>query len=262
MFVFANDKERLWKHFQKDPVLFAYHIGDLDDFFFSQCQWAASYTTRRHPIVRDVVLIYHGGSTPTVLAFGTEPDYPQLLGEALDILPTRFYCHFQADCRATLESQHRLQPFGTHLKMKLSELKVSKHSAEGDVVILSPKDLSAVEAFYERAYPGSYFAPRMLETGWYRGISINGQIIAVAGVHVVSDTYKIAVLGNIATHPDFRGRGLAQQVTGQLVTELAAGGRVICLNVKADNAAAIRCYEALGFVKVHEYEEALCQRRG
>lgn len=261
MFVFANDKERLWKHFQKDPVLFAYHIGDLDDFFFPQCQWAASYTTRRHPIVRDVVLIYHGGSIPTVLAFGTEPDYPDLIGEMLDILPSRFYSHFQSNCRRVLESQYRLQPLGAHLKMKLTELKPAECAADIHVVTLSHDHLPSIERLYERAYPGNYFIPRMLETGWYRGIWSDSQLVAVAGVHVVSDEYKIAVLGNIATDPKYRGRGLARQVTGRLVEELAGQEKLICLNVKADNKAAIDCYEALGFVKIHEYEEALCERR-
>jgi ribosomal protein S18 acetylase RimI-like enzyme len=261
MFVFANDKERLWKHFQKDPVLFAYHIGDLDDLFFPQCQWATSYATRRHPIVRDVVLIYHGGSTPTVLAFGTEPDYAELVAETLDILPTRFYCHFQANCRAALESQYRLQPLGAHLKMKLAELNPVEPTIESQIVGLSQSDLPVLERLYEQAYPGNYFTPRMLETGWYRGVKIDKQLVAVAGVHVVSDQYKIAVLGNIATHPEYRGRGIARGLTGRLASELIAGGKLVGLNVKADNAAAIRCYESLGFVRVHEYAEALCERR-
>lgn len=258
MFVFANDKERLWKHFQKDPVLFAYHIGDLDNFFFPHCQWAASYDTRRHPIVRDVVLIYHGGSIPTVLAFGTEPDYPELLAETLDILPSRFYCHFQANCRSTLESHYRLQPLGTHLKMQLVEFKPPKYTV--DIGALAPADLTELEQLYARAYPENYSTPRMLETGWYKGIRTDNRLVAAAGVHVVSDEYKIAVVGNIATDPDYRGRHLARQVTGRLVQELTEGKRLVCLNVKVDNDAAIRSYQAIGFVNVHRYEEALCER--
>ena len=43
MLVFTTNKERLSEHFQKDPVLFAYHLGDLDDFYFKDCQWGATY---------------------------------------------------------------------------------------------------------------------------------------------------------------------------------------------------------------------------
>ncbi len=261
MFVFANDKERLYSHFQKDPVLFAYHIGDLDDFFFAQCQWAAGYTTRRHPIVQDVVLIYHGGKIPTVMAFGVERGYPDLLAETLDILPDRFFCHFQEECRPVIASQYDIEPLGTHLKMKLDRLKHTVQSSDPELITLTSTDLPELEMFYQSAYPGNYFMPRMLDTGWYRGIRYDGKIAAVAGVHVVSDPYKIAVLGNIATDPAHRGKHLATCVTGGLTDELNSQGKLVCLNVKGDNTQAIKCYGRLGFVKVHTYEEAICCRR-
>ena len=261
MFVFANDKERLYQHFQKDPVLFAYHIGDLDDFFFPHCQWAASYTTRRHPIVQDVVLIYHGGKIPTVMAFGVESGYADLLAETLDILPDQFFCHFQQDCQSVLAGQYDIEPLGTHMKMKCETVGRSAQSGDPDLFTVTSTDLPELEVFYQKAYPENYFMPRMLDTGWYRGIRINGKIAAVAGVHVVSDQYKIAVLGNIATDPAHRGRHLATRVTGGLTNELYRQGKLVCLNVKADNAVAIKCYERLGFATVHSYEEAICRRR-
>lgn len=261
MFVFANDKERLYQQFQKDPVLFAYHIGDLDDFFFAQCQWAACYTTRRHPIVQDVVLIYHGGKIPTVMAFGVERGYPDLLAETLDILPDQFFCHFQQDCRPVITSQYDIEPLGTHLKMKLDRLESAERSSDSELFTLTSSDLPELEIFYQKSYPENYFMPRMLDTGWYRGIRVDEKIAAVAGVHVVSDQYKIAVLGNIATDAAHRGKHLATRVTGGLTNELHRQGKLVCLNVKADNAVAIKCYERLGFVKVHTYEEAICRRR-
>jgi len=69
------------------------------------------------------------------------------------------------------------------------------------------------------------------------------------------------VLGNITTHPDFRNRGLGTAVTSRLLVELSHEGKLVCLNVKADNVAAVKCYERLGFVKVHEYHEGLFVRR-
>lgn len=257
MFTFANDKERLWKHFQKDPVLFAYHIGDLDDFFFPQCQWAASYTTRRHPIVQDVVLVYHGGETPTVLAFGVDSGYSQLVAETLDILPSRFFCHFQPECGEVFQSRYRGKPLGTHLKMRLDNVSGSDEQGDGNIVRLNRSDLESIEQLYARAYPGNYFTPRMLETGRYYGIKLDGRLVTVAGVHVVSDEYKIAVLGNIATDPEYRGRRLAYRVTHRLAGELRREGKLVCLNVKADNPAAIRCYERIGFIVTHRYEEAV-----
>jgi ribosomal protein S18 acetylase RimI-like enzyme len=257
MFVFAHDKERLWKHFQQDPVLFALHIGDLDDFFFDHCQWAASYSTRRHPIIEDVILIYSGGDNPVVAAFGVGDRFLDLLAETLDILPDRFFGHFQARCRDVFKSRYTESPLGTNFKMRLEKLATAPEIVGYTVVRLTESHLPQLSELYSRAYPENYFVPRMLQTGRYFGVVTGDRLVAVAGVHVVSDRYNIAVLGNITTDPDFRGRHFAGLVTHRLSAELQAEGKLVCLNVRADNLAAIRCYEQLGFVTTHQYEESL-----
>ena len=130
------------------------------------------------------------------------------------------------------------------------------------VVRFNRSHLAALTSFYVEAYPDSYFDERMLDTGKCFGYFQNDQIVAAAGVHVYSAEYDVAVFGNIATAPSRRGEGLGTLLTAHLVSELVEEGcGCICLNVKADNMAAIRCYEKLGFVVVHEYEEGLLVRR-
>ncbi|MBI5267458.1 MAG: GNAT family N-acetyltransferase [candidate division Zixibacteria bacterium] len=257
MFVFVVDKDRLWRHFQKDPALFAYHIGDLDDFFFGDCQWAASYTTKRHPIIEDVILIYNGLKVPTVLAFGVTERFPDLVKETLDILPDRFHCHFQSACGDVFRSRYREEPLGAHYKMRLEKLSPAPDGLhEARITSLDESHLPALTDLYARAYPNNYFMPRMLRTGRYRGLWQDGRLVASAGVHVVSDQYAIATLGNIATDPEYRGRGFGRQVTWALTRELHDEGKLVCLNVRADNAPAIRCYEQIGFAVAHTYQEA------
>ena len=100
----------------------------------------------------------------------------------------------------------------------------------------------------------------MLETGKYFGCFDDNEIVCASGVHVHSDLYKISVLGNIATRPDHRGKGLATAVTASLLSEVRAGGNIVSLNVKDDNFAAIKCYKRLGFELHCEYEESLFTR--
>jgi len=256
MFIFTHNKERLLEHFRQDPVLFAYHIGDLDDFFFDRCQWAATYykSTR----IDECLLVYNGPATPTVLAFGLSNRFPALLDEALELLPERFYCHFLEPYRAHLAERYTEQPLGTHIKMKLGEF-TPRHGDNDPHLIrsLTVNDLPELTTFYKAAYPESYFDARMLETGKCLGCFDDGRLLAAAGIHVFSEQYNVAVLGNIATLPEHRGNGLATQVTSHLVADLTADNRTIALNVKADNAPAIACYESLGFAKTHDYEESL-----
>jgi ADP-ribose pyrophosphatase YjhB (NUDIX family)/GNAT superfamily N-acetyltransferase len=126
------------------------------------------------------------------------------------------------------------------------------------VVALSPADLAEVEGFYRAAYPGTWFQPRMLETGRYVGIRRDGALVCVAGVHVWSPTWGVATLGNVATLPARRGAGLATAACARLcLTLLDDGIDVISLNVSADNVAAIRAYEKLGFAHAADYVEVL-----
>jgi ribosomal protein S18 acetylase RimI-like enzyme len=116
---------------------------------------------------------------------------------------------------------------------------------------------------YAAAYPGNFFVPRMLETGYYFGIRRGGMLASVAGVHVFSRPYKVAALGNITTRPDFRGQGLATAATVRLCQELrGAGIEHIGLNVKADNQAALECYKRIGFKQIADYGEYTMNAKG
>jgi hypothetical protein len=75
-----------------------------------------------------------------------------------------------------------------------------------EAVALSAADTEELLALYAASYPGNWFVPRMLETGFYFGIRRGRALVSVAGVHVFSPQYKVAALGNITTRPDARGQ--------------------------------------------------------
>lgn len=257
MFTFALDKKRLLAHFQKDPVLFAYHIGDLDDRYFRQCQFACTYNETAH--IMESVLIYSGLTTSSVLAFGLTDGFRYLLEELLPVLPRRFFCHYLPEYRKQFLQSYRETDLGLHYKMKLRDFRPIEVSPGGDNSIreLVPADTDEVDLFYREAYPDGYFEPHMLETGKFVGMFYNGRLVSVAGVHIYVPTYKMAVLGAIATLPEHRGKGHATLLTSHLCRQLTKEKLQICLNVKADNSSALKCYLRLGFEKTHEYQEAL-----
>src|SRR5437868_2648858 len=73
-----------------------------------------------------------------------------------------------------------------------------------------------LEELYSISYPGNWFDARMLETDHYFGIYDGKQLASIAGIHVYSPHYKVAVLGNVTTHPDYRKLGMGTATCAKL----------------------------------------------
>ncbi len=255
----ATDKQALLTHFQKDPVLFAYHIGDLDPFFFEICWWPVLLNDNGH--IEEAVLVYNNPDFPTIMLFGVTDRFQGFLEQVIPDLPRNCFVHFQHDSHRVLASQYAIKPLGTHFKMRLVDFKPGHKEKDADRIIrLDASHAEMMVEFYHRSYPDVYFDKRILETKKVYGYFDGDNLASVASLHVYSNEYDIAVLGSIATHPAFRGRNLATRTTSYLVDELVREGKMICLNVKFDNDPAIRVYKRLGFEIVHQYEEALIER--
>jgi ribosomal protein S18 acetylase RimI-like enzyme len=160
----------------------------------------------------------------------------------------------------TVSQQYSLDSHGEHLKMALTQPALLDRADTSDVTRLDDGDLDDLLHLYEHSYPGNWFDPRMLETGQYFGLRRAGGLISAGGVHVFSPRYRVAALGNIATHPDHRGKGYATAVTAALCKSLLATVDTIGCNVRADNDPARRCYGTLGFRPIASYHEFMAER--
>lgn len=132
----------------------------------------------------------------------------------------------------------------------------------GGVEVLTPENCREVEQLYANGEGGGIaFSPFQLQTGFFRGIRRNGELVAVAGVQVSSQQEGVAAVGNIFTREDCRGQGLAQIVTSAVVTSLKdAGVPTIGLNVDSTNSVAIRAYEHIGFRTHFSYFEGIADK--
>jgi predicted GNAT family acetyltransferase len=252
--IVLEDRERLAAFFLRDPASHAYELGDLDDFEWPYTRWFG-WQVDDHVV--QVALLYAQPETPVLLALAPPVEAMRaLLADIVASLPAELDVHTTASVLPTLEGRYEIVAAAAHLKLALSRHDlVADHAVPVDR--LSCDALTEIKRFYGNAYPSTWFAPRMLATDRYVGVRQQGQLVCVAGVHVWSPTRSVAVLGNVATLPELRGRGLARSVCAALCQLLLADGiKTIALNVRADNLAAIRSYEKLGFEPVAEYVEA------
>ncbi|MFI5316197.1 MAG: GNAT family N-acetyltransferase [Myxococcota bacterium] len=244
-----------------------YALADLDDAFWPDTRW---YATRGDDgELAAFCLVLEKLALPIVYAVAPPHDRAtlELAGALVPRLPRRFFANFPIGYREAFAATHEIEPHGEYAKMWLADPSALAAAQRPDVARLGPEHAGEIEAFFaERAYAADerhsrFFARYMLELAPWFGIREAGQLVSIAGVHVFSQRYGVAALGNVATVPARRGRGLARAVCARLASELAARVPLVGLNVASANTPALRCYRALGFREALRYEEAVLTLR-
>ena len=242
-----TDKVEIRRRLNLDREWALYALADLDDGMFEHCGWWAE---------RDgLALVFRALGIRPIFVMGD-------VGAARDLLAAlpeaSGYLNLKPAQLAAAEGIYVYRARHTMRRMFLDAPGFPAGTAEP----LAARDRHEVERLYSCGDGGGIaFAPFQLDTGFFRGIRIAGELVAVAGVHAVSRKESVAGVGNVFTRPDCRGRGLAQATTAAVVSALrAAGIRTIGLNVEHTNAPAIRAYQNIGFRARFDYYEGVADR--
>ncbi len=120
---------------------------------------------------------------------------------------------------------------------------------------LVSSDIKAVNRLYSKEGGPTAYRTEHLDDAVYYGIYEGPDLISIAGTHVFSGAERIAVVGNVFTHPRYRGQGLAKASTSALTQHLLADCDLVALTVEKDNDAAVAVYSGLGYetkCRLHE----------
>lgn len=266
---------RVRRFLSRDPFAAAYMLGDLDPIYAPYCSWwiasEGGHGATSEAPARDVAVlqVYTGLSAPVVLTHGSAAGVASILATFIHELPQRAHVHMSTDHLAVLDQRFTLDRVRPMVRMGLFASRLAP-AASGEEAL--PPGYRAVERLSHRDtgdiielshhYPDSFFEPHQLSTGHYYGVRTEaGALVALAGVHIVSRTDRLAAIGNVVTHPEHRGRGLSTRTTRHLCRELAREGiELLALNVERRNTSAMRVYEKLGFVDHCTYVEAFLTR--
>lgn len=115
---------------------------------------------------------------------------------------------------------------------------------DDDVVPLGAEHAGAMADLVARTQPGPW-APRTWELGGYRGVLVDGELVAMAGERMHPDGH--AEISAVCTDPAHRGGGLATRVMRAVAAGIVARGEVPFLHVAGANTGAVALYERLGF---------------
>lgn len=256
-----TDKQIIEIHFRKNTPLNVYSIGDLDDFFI---KYSTFYGLTSEDEIKEIVLLYNGTELPVLLAMcgKNQSDMKELIEKVKIYLPDKFYSHLSPGLENSFSKNYSVKSCGRHFKMSLEKINenILKERSDDDIRRINSDDYKMLKEFYEFAYPDNWFDERMLETGKYFGYFTDGKITGAAGIHVYSQEYRVAALGNITTAPELRGNAIGIKLTSALCKDLFKTVDLIGLNVHIENSPAIKCYKNCGFEITDEYEEFMIEK--
>lgn len=237
--------DRIQALLETDRIWSAYALADLDPEHAPYSEW--------HINQQALLLRYTGLTPPILFALGNADQLDPLLAKIPGGDYQISFPENLLDCISLpMQIKERTPMWRMHY---IYDQTVQEPTIK--VTPLSSKDIPHIIQLYQgQAAAPDGFHPRQIELGPFAGIREGGQLIATAGVHVLSTSQNVAAVGNIFTHPDYRRKGYAEACTRAVLIELVRMKiQTIVLNVGQKNKAAIQLYQKMGFEPYCRFEE-------
>lgn len=239
------DREACIRWLARDPI---HHLMLLGDLYPPLISVSEIYVATDEGQIVGVGSLFRGFSIPSVII--TE-DNPTVQIALLTKMSRRLESEWITI--STRTSSSVLCQFGKRIYSH-TELQMLLHEPIPTPVkparLIQRGEFDSLNQFYSE-HRVEAWTPLMFEMGPFYGVWRDGQLIAAAGIHFV--TPFIAQIGNVFSHPRYRGRGYATAATAGVTNHLRRMGiQIISLFVVAENAPAIRIYQRQGFVKERE----------
>ena len=235
-----EDKTKILNFLNQDRLYAAYAIGDLEPGLFNQTEWIGAEKSGK---LVAITLYFIGIQPAALFLMGTNEGLDRIFVSGYHPDNVTFLCRPEH-----YPTTSQFYAWGKRLSMwRMGTdsdrfLRVESHALRLDTTHVE----HLVALFGDEG--ADAFSPFQVEDGVFYGIFKNQQLVSTAGTHLVSQTYNLAAVGNIYTHPEHRGKGYGTQATSAVVAELLNQGiRDVVLNVEQDNIPANHVYERLGF---------------
>ncbi len=250
---FTTDRPLIRAFLERDRLFSAYALCDLDDREFSRTRWGIALE-RNEPVA--IILEYAGVAPQPVFTLGDPDGIEAVLREL--IRPRVAYLAMLGPAVPAVARLYRIDPGPQMVRMWVDRSTFRPHS--GVTTRLLPSEIGDLNRLYDLGFT-SWLPAAAIAEGVYYGVRVRGPLIAAAGTHVISRDARMAVVGNVLTHQDYRGRGHAKTTTSAVTQELLRTCDQVVLHVRADNPPAIAAYRALGYQEHCRFEERLVHRR-
>lgn len=235
----VDDRETLRRMLLPAAPYTAYALGQLEPWLFPLSRWWVA----KGAVGWGLIMHSAGGLGNALLTLGEETAVEAAL--SLHPGPRQTFATAQVRHADVLHRHFHVAQDAVMMRMVVGSGDFT--ACPGPVRRLSGGDAGAVNRLYRSDGASSFYSPHQLEDAIYYGIFDDGQLVSIAGTHVVSPTYGVAVVGNVYTRPSHRGLRYATMTTSAVTEALLAECRQVVLSVDPDNEPAVRAYQALGY---------------
>lgn len=250
----TSDRVMLRSFLERDRLFAAYAICDLDDREFRRTRWGVAYDSSE-PVA--VALEYAGLTPQPLFVMGRSDGITAILRDV--VRPRAAFVAARSESLDAVAEVYRVDPGPPMVRMWVD--RATFRPFPSDSRRLLPVEIGDLNRLYQLGF-ASWLPSSSIAEGVYFGIRVNGKLVAAAGTHVISHEARLAVVGNVLTAAEHRGRGYAKATTSAVTAELLRTCDQVVLNVRADNPPAIQAYRRLGYAEHVRFEERLIHRLG
>lgn len=238
----------------RDPIWSIYAIADLQPAFAPYCQWSVVDSAQGQA----ALLLFTALQPPILFMTGDKGAVSEAL--AVGDWPEHVYVTLRPEHYPVVSEYYQWVACHSMVRMVLGQHLQLTMPVTTNLVKLQPADAAAIRILYMQggAFTPDAFDPYQLNDGIFYGVKeADGALVAVGGTHIIAWEEGMATIGNMYTHPAWRGKGYARAVLGAIIAELQARTiTTIVLNVDESNHVARSLYDQYGFLPYCAYLEA------
>ena len=233
---------------EQDRLWTAYALADLDPVYAEGANWFVEANA--------AILFYQALQPPVLFIYGPSDAISRLITKVPQG-PVQFMVREHS--REALMQRLAISREVEMWRMALDPKQFKPIPVNANCRRLGPADLAPVDKLIEgQPDQPDAFSSFQLKHGVFYGQWQDSALVAMAGTHVLSKSLDVAAVGNVFTHPDYRGHGYGRKVSAAVVADLLNQGLgTIVLNVAQNNEAALKIYSDLGFWPVYGYYEGV-----
>ena len=234
-----TDRETIRALLVPEGTYAAYAQAQLAPSLFPRSEWWSASDSAG----RALVLHSRGGLGPALLTIGDAAALNVLL--SLHPGPRTCFASFRPEHLEVVQRHFLLTR--RELMVRMSVTRETFRPVEGEAARLRGRNIGLINRLYSAEGGPAAYSSRHIEEEVYYGVIVEGRLVSIAGTHVDSPAERVAVVGNVFTHPRYRGTGLATITTSAVTEALLEHCDLAALTVEVSNAPALAVYAKLGY---------------